>query len=177
MTEIKQLMETIDKLTLHEGRYWEKQGEHEKEAQELMKLVEPSGPSKTLRGELMRAVSKIYYDYYNNGFGNTWEGPATLLMKHVHFDSKIERMFYEHGGGITGEGFDELIEAMMSSVVEEIYEMDDSPNTVDMWKVSYDSRRFQDDEYDETDDWSADDYDDAEEEDNYDDFKSLARGR
>lgn len=34
------------------------------------RLVPESGKCETLEGELLRAVSRIYYDYTNNGFGN-----------------------------------------------------------------------------------------------------------
>jgi hypothetical protein len=38
-------------------------------------LVPNDGPAEYLEGELLRAISRIHYDYLNNGFGNNWSPP------------------------------------------------------------------------------------------------------
>lgn len=51
--------------------YWCGTGAHEKLYRRLFKLLVPkSGNADTAQGELLRAMSKIYYDYYNNGCCN-----------------------------------------------------------------------------------------------------------
>jgi hypothetical protein len=46
-------------------------------------LVPAEGPCDTLQGEILRASSRIYYDYYNNGFGNDWSGAYNFLDEHL----------------------------------------------------------------------------------------------
>ena len=48
--------------------YWDGSGRLSNEYKELFaKLVPGSGPAKTIEGEVLRAVSKIYYRHYNDG--------------------------------------------------------------------------------------------------------------
>jgi hypothetical protein len=48
--------------------YWNGEGAYEAEYQRLYdELVPASGRSNSFQGEVMRAVSRMYYEYYNNG--------------------------------------------------------------------------------------------------------------
>ncbi len=42
-------------------------------------LVPDEGKCATIEGEILRAVSRIGYDYYNNGFGNVWSSSFSYL--------------------------------------------------------------------------------------------------
>ena len=54
-----------------EKTYWCSNGKHEKKYEELFNSLVPArGMANTTDGEALRAVSKIYYDAYNNGAGN-----------------------------------------------------------------------------------------------------------
>lgn len=54
--------------------YWDESGAYQKEYKKLYdKLVPSSGSSETLHGELIRAVSRLFYDYCNNGNCNAAE--------------------------------------------------------------------------------------------------------
>lgn len=50
------------------------------------KLMPPSGPAETLEGELIRAINKILYRFYNDGdywyegYGCTTAGPAAAFL-------------------------------------------------------------------------------------------------
>lgn len=51
--------------------YWAESGKYQKEYELLWQhLVPPAGPANSPAGELLRSVSNVYYDYYNNGGGN-----------------------------------------------------------------------------------------------------------
>lgn len=56
------------KLTPKENNYWNSTGAYEKELKvltdELMPII---GQAKTINGELIRAIHRLCYDYYNNG--------------------------------------------------------------------------------------------------------------
>lgn len=53
--------------------YWNNNGIYQAEYDKLFDLVPQSGSAETLHGELIRAVSRINYEYFNNGNGNAWE--------------------------------------------------------------------------------------------------------
>ena len=48
--------------------YWAETGVYQKEYSELYdKFIKPSGKCDTLNGELIRAISRLFYEYCNNG--------------------------------------------------------------------------------------------------------------
>lgn len=54
--------------------YWNGNGKFQKEFDKLYKeLVPSSGRAKTLRGEVLRAANKLYYERFNNGNINAVE--------------------------------------------------------------------------------------------------------
>jgi hypothetical protein len=53
-------------------------------------LVPNEGRADTLEGELLRAISRIHYDYLNNGFGNNWSG-AWRFIDRYHGTTENER--------------------------------------------------------------------------------------
>lgn len=54
--------------------YWGEDGAYQTEYEKLYAdLVPSSGASKTLNGELIRSISRLFYEYCNNGNGNSVE--------------------------------------------------------------------------------------------------------
>ena len=54
--------------------YWNNNGAYQKEYDELYgKMVPSSGAAETLHGELIRAISRLFYEYCNNGNCNAAE--------------------------------------------------------------------------------------------------------
>lgn len=59
--------------------YWNNNGKHQRLNDALWEILVPRmGEAETEQGEALRIVSKIYYDYYNNGccnlvYKNSWE--------------------------------------------------------------------------------------------------------
>jgi len=116
--------------------YWNENGRYQANLEKLENLVPGSGPAETFKGELFRAASRIYYDYYNNGFGNTWEGPARLLMTYVKFPNHIKDLLEEHmSGEICHTNCDEDIEEMMDLTIQALLVMPETPNNIDMWEI------------------------------------------
>jgi hypothetical protein len=65
--------------------YWNNKGPHQADYDRLWnKLVPDSGSAETIRGELLRSISKIYYDRYNNGFGNQNNSAAEFIKTQSH---------------------------------------------------------------------------------------------
>lgn len=58
-------------MSKYEPTYWNEKGKHQKLYRSLFKkLVPQEGEANTISGEILRIVSKIYYDIYNNGACN-----------------------------------------------------------------------------------------------------------
>lgn len=151
--QFKTLLESFDRL--NEGRYWDNNGKYEKEAEKLMKLVPESGPAKTLKGEIFRAATKIYYDYYNNGFGNEWPQVATFLRSNINLPHEVTVMLRDHAMGNVAHDQDAEVELMMDTVIEQLSKMKDTRNAFDMWDTEYNENAYT--EY--QDEYDGDDYD------------------
>jgi 2'-5' RNA ligase len=92
--------------------YWQGNGDHQKEYELLWEdLVPASGEASSPVGEALRQVSRIYYDLYNNGFGN---GPFSTdglerfrsqIMQQMADPSAWERFFMYFHYKDEGEGY------------------------------------------------------------------------
>ena len=162
--EIRNLMESLEQI--NEGTYWEDKGQYQKQAKQLSDLVPSSGPADTVKGEIFRAATKIYYDYHNNGFGNVWPEVATFLRANVNLPESVVEMLRDHAMGNVGDGLSQEVELMMNTVIEQIYEMPEEPNNHDMWDTEYSEHGYEP----EQDEYDDDGYDEEEEEDDDDDF-------
>lgn len=87
-----------------ESTYWNNQGRYQAQYNELVKLMPFFGPAETLAGELIRAVSKLGYDFYNNGMGNNTSGAVNFLNHHSAIDAGVFDTIYEYSRGKTYEG-------------------------------------------------------------------------
>ena len=57
------------------GAYWDNEGKYQEQYDRAWKqLIPASGEAKDGLPEALRAISRIGYDYYNNGFCNLWQG-------------------------------------------------------------------------------------------------------
>ena len=55
--------------------YWDNEGKYQKMYNKAWKqLIPASGEAEDGWPEALRAISRIGYDYYNNGFCNLWQG-------------------------------------------------------------------------------------------------------
>jgi hypothetical protein len=145
-------------------KYMSNQGTYEAEANELQKLVPGSGNCKTLKGEIWRAATKIYYDYFNNGFGNFWAEPAAYLMTNVELPIRVKQILFEHANGnIANDNYDKYMDDMIDAAILALREIEDKPNVDDMWefKASYAIRKefLEEETFEEEDDWAYDDED------------------
>ena len=140
----------------YENSYWCKNGKHKEWNTQLSKLVPLSGKCETLKGEIYRAAVKIYYDFFNNGFGNNWSAPAQFLINHVPLSNDVEQFLYDHG---CGNCYDEvqsnydMIEEVMNSTIEYLYSGDftDTEEFEDMWETEV-SDNFVEESYEYPDD-------------------------
>ena len=88
------------------GTYWDNEGKYQEQYDKAWKqLIPASGEAKNGWPEALRAISRIGYDYYNNGFCNLWrtwdDGDKTM-------DSYYEDMVYYLRGHVPRELHNEL---------------------------------------------------------------------
>lgn len=124
--------------------YWNQKGKNYKKYVKLWnELVPVEGTCKTVEGELLRAMTKIYWDYYNNGFGNNWSGAFNFLKKYQEAiglkQENLDKIFmFRRGKVIRGENFEKPLESLMDQVVAYVYSKKGvyTPNTEDLYNFS-----------------------------------------
>lgn len=137
--------------------YWNHNGRHQKAYNSLNSaLVPSSGACETVEGELLRAVSKIYYDAYNNGGGNNVSGPLCFLKEKLPgFKSEWFSAIEEpaHGNGGYSKADYGILEEMTDTTIRYVKSKNGkyTPNEDDMWNFSGRSREP---EMDLEDSWS-----------------------
>ena len=62
-------------------KYWNHNGKYQEQYVNLKSLIPVFGHAKTIEGEMFKAASNLYYDYYNNGFCNNCSGEVKYLLK------------------------------------------------------------------------------------------------
>jgi hypothetical protein len=124
-----------------QNTYWNNQGKHQKAYQELTNdLMSAHGKADTLHGELLRALGKIYYDYYNNGMCNNTTGPCNFLKAKINFEGLVESAFKDiyiesSASGYTPMEMEVPLEMVADYVIEHIMSTENQPNSEDMWDL------------------------------------------
>ena len=73
-------------LSSVKGAYWNSEGDFQREYEQIWKDFIPSnGEAKSIPAEAVRAVSRLYHDCYNNGWGNNKRPELTTLLKTVKY--------------------------------------------------------------------------------------------
>ena len=103
-----------------ENTYWTCTGKHQKEYEELWaRLVPPKGNAATKAGEVLRAVSRIYYRCYNDGdriqprLNESVAVSAIKAFKYLY-------QFHDLGSGFSTK---KLMEDIVFADTEEDYEL------------------------------------------------------
>ena len=129
---------TVGKMTVEfEPGYWGNKGKYQDKYDKLWdELVPASGSASTQDGELLRWISKVYYDRYNNGFGNgPFRKTRNILMKYEQeiksnipnpkdFDTFMRHFEYvDYGKDIVGRDWkgDRYLEEVCDGVVAYIW--------------------------------------------------------
>lgn len=123
-------------------------------------LVKSFGQSDSVQGELLRASTKISYDWFNNGWGcNNWSGAVVYIQQYfstlpvlpdweviVKLTTALDSAScYSHGEPV-GRGRDERIDQLVTTIHEIVVQsvLDNPtllPNTVDMHTLAEEDYR------------------------------------
>ena len=87
-----------------ENTYWDNKGRFQAQYDQLLKLMPASGRCATQAGEMIRAVSRLGYDFYNNGMGNNTSGAANYLRDKMAIDEATYSTIYPYTTGRVYEG-------------------------------------------------------------------------
>ena len=146
-----------------QNTYWNKQGAHQADYDRLVELMPMMGNCDTVAGELIRAVSKLGHDFYNNGMGNNTSGAVNFLEAKGAIDRNTYCTIYDYTRGALyqgrydGDSLQVAMERMVDQTVEFILanpELETQANTEDMFDYSEEDQNFCEECGDETDRWS-----------------------
>lgn len=138
-----------------ENTYWNKQGLHQAAYDELVKLMPASGKCDTVAGELIRSVSRLGYDFYNNGMGNNTSGAVNFLREWSAIDSDTHATIYEYTrgriyrGNYEGDALQRAIERAVDLTVQLIVynpSLMTMANTRDMFDYEDEAEYYEEDE-------------------------------
>ena len=139
------------------------------------KLVPSSGPSKFVEGEMLRAMNRLVYRWYNDGdrfwegYGTETAGPAhSFLVNSSQINREEQRKLESLFDAVVGEYRDEVYEKMLDEVAELVLSYvegipEDQYDELGREMFDFDSE-YEDEEEDDYDDY-YDDYDDEDDED------------
>lgn len=148
--------------------FWDNTHPLAAKSEELFEELVPAvGSASTLQGELLRASSKIGYDWYNNGWGcNNWSGAVVFLQQYTANlpvaveDSNLHEFYsalrevhgYSHGerANISDERADMLVTRIHEYVVKAIL-ANPTPvdNDIDMLDLGEDDAPYEEEDEDD----------------------------
>ena len=131
-------------------------------------LVPTSGHCDSIQGELIRASSKIQYDWFNNGWGcNNWSGAVVFLRKFlktlpIQQSAEVMNNFYLSLSAASSQSHGEPMYFDAGNLVTKIHEVViqsllDNPTLI-VNVDSDDMYDFQEDDYREDPDYEYSDY-------------------
>jgi hypothetical protein len=143
-----------------QNTYWNNKGCFQAEYDALVELMPASGNSDTVAGELIRAVSRIGYQFYNNGMGNNVSGAVNFLREWSAIDPEVYNTIYEYSRGriyngrYRGDSLQVAVERAVDQTVELITRnpsLITMVNTDDIFNHEEEDEYYDEDEYYEED--------------------------
>ena len=135
-----------------ENTYWNDKGKFQAEYTRMVDELVPSmGNCETVAGELVRAVGRIGYDFYNNGMGNNTSGALNFLKHHSAIDDDVFAAIYDYTRGqlyhgrYDGDALQVAIERAVDMTVEFILrnpQLMTMENTEDMFDYEEEMQHF-----------------------------------
>lgn len=136
--------------TIETKSYWDGTGEFQSSYDLLWnKHVPEVGTSKTVAGELIRAVSRLVHDYYNNGCGNNTSGAFNYLVENnlVTFqEHKVIKpltcgetykgRYVDEDGNLSevSQMYENIVDRVIAAILDNP-ELEETANNVDMFDL------------------------------------------
>ena len=147
-----------------ENTYWSQNGKYQAEYDRLAGLMPAMGNSNKVAGELIRCVSRLGHELYNNGMGNNSSGAVNMLRAYGAIDGDTYETIYPmtrgriYNSGYNGDAFQIAIESSIDQTIKFILdnpELETTPNTQDMFDWQEDEQSFCDECGDENEGYNA----------------------
>ena len=147
-----------------QNTYWNNQGKFQADYDRLVELMPGMGNCDTVAGEMIRSVSRLGYDLYNNGMGNNTSGAVNFLREKGAIDRDTHSTIYEftrgrlYEGRYEGDALQVAIERAVDMTVEMIMrnpQLLTMANTEDMFDYADEDQHWCDECGDETDRWQS----------------------
>ena len=136
-------------------------------------LVPETGKANSLAGELIRAMSRIAYRFYNDGdqvgmgYGKETCNPAARFLM-AKGNKRVSSLATAIWGIYDESAYEDLLDILAGAVADYVEQTSDlrTTPTEDMWSYRTDED-VDDDWEDEEDDYEEEDYDEEEDEEDY----------
>ena len=134
-----------------ENIYWHGKGTHQADYDRLVQLMPGMGNANTVAGELIRAVSKLGHDFYNNGMGNNTSGAINFLLAKGAVDKQTHATIHEYTRGLLydgryeGDALQVAVEHMIDQTVQFILanpQLETQPNSEDMFEYEEEDQHW-----------------------------------
>jgi len=135
-----------------ESTYWNQKGKYQAEYNRMAEELMPAmGECETVAGELIRSVSRLGYDLYNNGMGNNTSGALNFLREKGAIDRGTYDAIYPYTRGALyhgryeGDSLQVAIERSVDMTVEMILKnpvLLTMKNTEDMFDYEEEEQYF-----------------------------------
>jgi hypothetical protein len=108
-----------------QNTYYNNQGKFQTEFDQMTKVLIPAvGPCDTTAGEMLRSVTRLAYDLYNNGMGNNTSGACNFLLEMEAISYQTHETIYEYtrgkfyDGNYNGDDVQRAVETAIDNTVE-----------------------------------------------------------
>ena len=145
--------------------YWHNAGKYQADYGRLCdELIPGMGAADTVAGEILRSVTRLAYDLYNNGMGNNTSGAVNFLLAKGVVDHETHATIYEYTRGMLydgryeGDALQVAIERTIDFAVEFILAhpgLTTTANGEDMFDYEEEEQHWCDECGDETDRWTS----------------------
>ena len=141
-----------------ENTYWHRNGTYQADYDRLLDLMPMSGKCETVAGEMIRAVSKLGHELYNNGMGNNSSGAVNFLMAKGAISKGIYETIYPmtrgriYNGHYDGDPLQMAIEGAVDQTIKFILDnpiLETQENLEDMHDLSDEYEDLYDEEMEE----------------------------
>jgi len=134
-----------------ENTYWSQNGKYQVDYDRLVGLMPAMGNSNKVAGELIRCVSRLGHELYNNGMGNNSSGAVNMLRAYGAIDGDTYETIYPmtrgriYNSGYNGDSFQRAIESSIDQTIKFILdnpELETKNNEVDMFTYEDDEEHY-----------------------------------
>lgn len=134
-----------------ENTYSSQNGKYQAEYDRLAGLMPAMGNSNKVAGELIRCVSRLGHELYNNGMGNNSSGAVNMLRAYGAIDGDTYETIYPmtrgriYNSGYNGDPFQIAIESSIDQTIKFILdnpELETKNNEVDMFTYEDDEEHY-----------------------------------